>query len=133
MKRLMAPDERRRIIDTGIGIRFYAYPLTHLGRKMILDSRYEENTVETFRSEIKPGQFVLDVAANEGFFSALAGTIVGSQGLVISIEPQSRLKDLIEINFRINNVENFKIFLNALGGKDDQESELSLYPSMYTG
>lgn len=133
IKRLMAPDERRRIINTGIGIRFYADPLTHLGRKMILDSRYEEKTVQTFRSEIQPGQVVLDVGANEGFFSALAGTLVGSQGLVISVEPQSRLRDLIEINFRINNVENFRIFLNAVGGEDGEESELSLYPSMYTG
>ena len=133
MKRLMAPDERRRIIETGIGIRFYADPLTHLGRKMILDRRYEEQTVATFRSEIQPGQVVLDIGANEGFFSALAGTIAGPKGLVISVEPQSRLRDLIEINFRINNVENFRIFLNALGGEDGEESELSLYPSMYTG
>lgn len=133
MKRLMAPDERRRIIDTGIGIRFYGDPLTNLGRQIVLDSRYEKETIETFRSEVKPGQVVLDVGANEGLFSALAGTIVGSQGLVISVEPQSRLRDLIEINFCINNVENFRIFLNALGGEDGEESELNIYPSMYTG
>ncbi|MGD1716339.1 hypothetical protein [Dapis sp. BLCC M172] len=88
MKRLMAPDERRRIIDTGIGIRFYADPLTHLGRKIILDSRYEENTVETFRSEIKSGQVVVDVGANEGGMLSIYPLIIKVKGCISYSNPK---------------------------------------------
>jgi len=133
LARLLAPDERRRIITTASGIRFYADPMTHIGRVMILDNEYEEKTINIFRSEIKAGQVVLDIGANEGFFSALAGIIVGPQGTVISVEPQSRLTSLIEINLRINQVENFFIFQNAFGENEQIETEISLYPSMYSG
>ena len=50
----------------------------------------KQETVAIFNSELASGQVVLDIGANEGVFSALCGKIVGKDGLVIAIEPQSR-------------------------------------------
>ncbi len=131
--RVIAPHERRRIVDTNMGIRLYIDPFTKLGRSVVSYGVFEQETVDIFHSEIKPGQVVLDIGANEGVFSALAGNLVGQNGLVIAIEPQSRLRDLIEINLRINNIEKFKVFLNAFGESEDSEGTLNLYPVFNMG
>jgi FkbM family methyltransferase len=129
----LVPDERRRIVDTDMGIRLYLDPFTKLGRSIVEHGVFEKETFNIFKSEIQGGQVVLDIGANEGVFSALAGTLVGSQGLVIAVEPQSRLRDLIEINLEINKVENFRIFLSAIGEPEGLEGSLNLYPVFNMG
>ncbi|ALG68715.1 FkbM family methyltransferase [Beggiatoa leptomitoformis] len=131
--RLLAPDERRRIIETELGLKLYLDPFSHLGHELVTVEQYEPETVAIFKAEIQTGNIVLDIGANEGFFSALAGKLVGNNGLLIAIEPQSRLRDLIEINLRLNQVTNFKIYNNALGGDPNSTIEMKLYPSLNTG
>ena len=131
--RLFAPEERRRIIDTNMGIRLYIDPFTRLGHDIIEYGVFEQDTVNIFNSEIKEGNIVLDIGANEGIFSTLAGSIVGCNGLVIAVEPQSRLRDLIEINLKLNNIKSSKVFLNAIGESDGLEGRLNLYPVFNMG
>jgi FkbM family methyltransferase len=131
--RMMADDERRRIVATGMGLRLYIDPFTHLGRSIVTEDTYERETVAIFNSELESGQVVLDIGANEGVFGALSGKIVGSNGLVIAIEPQSRLRDIIEINMRINEVSNFKIYQAAIGGDETQTMKINLYPVLNSG
>jgi FkbM family methyltransferase len=131
--RLLAPDERRRISSTGMGIRLYLDAFSHLGQVVTRDNIYEPETVEIYRQNLKPGQVVLDIGTNEGVFASLAGKIVGDSGLVIAIEPQSRLRDIIEINFRINEVTNFKIYQSAFGKNESEKMSLNLYPALNNG
>lgn len=131
--RMLADDERRRIVATGMGLRLYIDPFTHLGRSIVIDDTYEQETVAIFNSELESGQVVLDIGANEGVFSALCGKIVGPNGLVIAIEPQSRLRDIIEINLRINDVSNIKIYQAAIGGDETQTMKINLYPTLNSG
>ena len=131
--RLLADDERRRIVATGMGLRLYIDPFTHLGRSIVAEDSYEQETVAIFNAELESGQVVLDIGANEGVFSALSGKIVGPNGLVIAIEPQSRLRDIIEINLRINGLFNFKIYQAAIGGDETQKMKINLYPTLNSG
>jgi FkbM family methyltransferase len=131
--RFLADDERRRIVSTGMGLRLYVDPFTHLGRSIVTEDTYEKETVGIFNSELESGQVVLDIGANEGVFSALSGKIVGKDGLVIAIEPQSRLRDIIEINLRINDLYNFKIYQSAIGGDETQTMKINLYPVLNSG
>jgi FkbM family methyltransferase len=75
----------------------------------------------------------LDIGANEGFFSALAGRCVGPQGLVLAVEPQRRLRDVIELNLRLNDVRRFRVYRNAFGGADGTAGRIHLYPSLNSG
>lgn len=45
---------------------------------------------------LRPGDTVVDVGANVGYFSALAGTLVGPIGRVLAIEPNPRLFHRLE-------------------------------------
>ena len=131
--RLLAPDERRRIITTADGLRLYADPFSHLGQVVLETGTFEPETAAVFRAELRPGDAVLDVGANEGVFSALAGTLVGPTGTVAAVEPQERLRDILEINLRINNVGRFFVFQNAMGEAEGSQGQLNLYPALNTG
>jgi len=133
IQRLAGPEERRRIVRTANGLRVYLDPLSHLGTTTLTDGCYEAETEQIFRNNLRLGDTFLDVGANEGYFSALCGTLVGEKGLVIAVEPQSRLRDVIEINLRINDVSRFAIYRNALGGEDGTTGVINLWPSFNTG
>lgn len=129
--KLFAPNERRRIVETNLDIKFYIDPFTSIGRSITLEGIYNElDTIKVFQSYIKNGYAVLDIGANEGFFSILAGKLVGKEGMVIAIEPQSSLIDIIDINFRLNNIVNYKIFHNAFGESDNKFAFLNLRPAI---
>jgi FkbM family methyltransferase len=131
--RLLAPDERRRIVPTALGLQCYVDPFSHLGRNIIESGHFEPETEEIFRKYVGPGDVFLDIGANEGFFSTLAGTLVGEKGFVIAIEPQSRLREIIEINLLINRVNRHRIFRNAIGGRDGDSGTINLWPAFNSG
>jgi FkbM family methyltransferase len=127
------PWERRRVACTNVGVRLYLDPFTGLGQQVLLDGAYEPETVEIFRRQLGPGKVFLDVGANEGFYSALAGRLVGPSGVVVAVEPQRACRDLIEINLRINQVSWARVYSNAMGGAEGQTGRLFRYAAVNTG
>jgi len=86
-----------------------------------------------FAQEIGPGDTVLDVGANEGYFSVIAGLLVGAAGKVVSVEPQARLRDIIEINMRLNGITWSALVPKAVGGNSGELRKLHLYSRFNTG
>ncbi|MBX3358555.1 MAG: FkbM family methyltransferase [Phycisphaeraceae bacterium] len=132
-ERAFMPASGRVIVDSKAPLRAYIHPHTHLGRNLLQTGRYEVETEEIIRREVHAGDVFLDIGANEGFLSAFAGTLVGPQGLVIAIEPQSRLQAIIEINLRLNDVRRFRIFHRAIGESSSSTASINLYPEINTG
>lgn len=122
-----------RKVITIEGMRLSIDPASHLGRTLLMSGAYEPETCEIFRKHISPGDLVLDVGANEGFFSALAALLVGREGCVVAVEPQSRLQDVIEINLALNADCKTLIVHNALGERDGDTLEINLFPRSNTG
>jgi FkbM family methyltransferase len=126
-----APDGRRQVVEID-GVRLYLDPLTHLGSCLLSDG-YEPGLVEIIRRELRRGSTFLDIGANEGFYSALAASVVGPTGRVIAIEPQSRLQDLIEINILLNGRCECAVLPCAIGSTDNERRAMSLTPILQTG
>jgi FkbM family methyltransferase len=127
----LAP-ERRTIVETNSGLKYFVDPLSHFGRSLVQESQYEPETEQLIREHLREGENFLDVGANEGYFSVVAASIVGPGGYVAAVEPQSRLCEIIEINLGLNRAAG-KIFRGALGGKKGESSEIFLSPSLNTG
>jgi len=127
------PWDHRRIVTVEMGLRLYLDPFTTLGQEVLLDGAYEPETVEVFRRKLGPGKVFLDVGANEGFYSALAGRLVGASGKVLAVEPQQKCRDLIEINLRINEISWARVYSNAMGGEDGETGQLFSYTPVNTG
>src|SRR5688572_26682010 len=121
--RLLAPHDRRRIVETKMGVRLYVDPLSHGGCEITTRGTYEEENFRVLLEELKPGDVALDVGANEGIFTAVMAQRVGRDGMIIAIEPQSKLRDIIEINLRINGIERYRVYSRAFGGPDRSHAE----------
>jgi len=89
---------------------------------------YERHVTELFRREILPGQVVVDIGANIGYFSLLASSIVGASGQVIAVEPSTANCRLIEASRRANGFGQLRVHSVAAA---QQNGMLALH-SVYT-
>ena len=77
--------------------------------KMFLEDK------EKVKKYIKPGDTVIDVGGNLGFFVLILNEIIGNEGRIFSFEPSMRLKARLEKTIKINNIQNVTIVNLALG------------------
>lgn len=59
-------------------------------------------TILLLEKYLNPGDTYIDIGANYGYMSINADRLVGNSGLVISIEPEPRVRDLLRFNTRLN-------------------------------
>jgi len=83
---------------------------------------------ETIKNNLKDGGIFVDIGANNGFFSLLASTLVGSTGKVLAIEPTRRTFDRLTGNIELNGFNNI-LTLNVACGEANAEKEFQDYGS----
>jgi len=62
---------------------------------------------------LKEGDGFIDVGANIGYYSILAGKIVGDSGRVIAVEPVPATVKVLNCNIKLNNLKNIKAIQKA--------------------
>ena len=62
-----------------------------ISREVCFTGRYEPLETLLVQSTLRPGMTFVDVGANWGYFTLVASHLVGSSGLVVSLEPDPRL------------------------------------------
>lgn len=65
-------------------------------------------------SLLRPGDVFIDIGANIGWHSVVAGLTVGPRGRVYAFEPEGDNADLVERNVAINSLNNVRLFRCAL-------------------
>jgi FkbM family methyltransferase len=63
---------------------------------------------------LEEGDVLVDVGANIGYYSILAGKIIKEQGQVIAVEPIQETANILELNVRLNRLNNVAIAKKAL-------------------
>jgi FkbM family methyltransferase len=87
--------------------RYYSSLLKHPGR-------YMESDAAALKYFIAPGDFVIDVGAFVGFYSALLSQLVGPSGEVWSIEPMPDTFEILSHNVRKLKLRNVHVLNCAL-------------------
>lgn len=123
---------QRRLAESRDGIRLWVDPISHLGREILDTGVYESDMGDILRSLLREGDTFVDVGVNEGYFSCLASRIVGSEGKVMGVEPQTRLTPIISKNFATNSVCNADIENAALSDRNGTQ-EIFLAPNTNSG
>ncbi len=85
---------------------------------LYLNKNYEPSITDYFRNKLKKGDVVVDVGANEGIFSILAGKLVGSSGKVYSVEPLPRNVSILKKNIQLNKLNNIVVCDIAAGAEE---------------
>lgn len=130
--RLVGPPAGRAILNVS-GSRLFVDPFSTAGWDMVDGKEYEPDMVRLIKASVPRGGVFFDVGANEGVFSAMAAAAMGKGGLVIAVEPQSRLRDILEINLALNCKGEFRIFRNAISTNDGETLRLNLGPTSHSG
>jgi len=106
---------------SGFPLRLKFNPQTYMGKCLYYRGIYEEAIVKRLRKFLKPGMSFIDVGANVGFYTVIAGHLVGNEGKVIAFEPQRDLVKLLRSNIEINRLTNVSIEAVALGVRRSED------------
>lgn len=93
---------------------------TRWGAKMVVDTRdhllapwllmdglWESHATGWLQGVLRPGQTVVDVGANIGYFTLLAAQSVGSEGRVVAVEAHPETYELLRRNVVMNGYHSF--------------------------
>src|SRR6266513_5935636 len=114
------------------GARFWIDPVSIFGLSMLKNREFEKPLTMAVTTLLRLGDSFVDVGANEGYFSVLAARTIGPHGRVLAIEPQSRLRDVLERNIAANSLANVDLLSVSVADKEG-ETLLYLRPSTNTG
>jgi FkbM family methyltransferase len=79
---------------------------------------HEPATTELVVKEVKPGQTVVDIGANVGYFSLLFARAVGQDGIVHAFEPNPRLARILRYNLSLNGYRNVVVNQKAVSDRN---------------
>jgi len=122
-----------------------AVTMTYFGRRLILDTRniqnysiithgfYEKGVAWAIEKYLKPGDTMIDVGANIGFFTLLGNHIVGPKGKVYSLEPNPDIFELMKSSVHINAFRPRSIPLNMAAFNKADTLELTWSAAKHGG
>jgi FkbM family methyltransferase len=103
-----------------------------IGTHLLLGGTWEPNYANAFCNLLKPGDVVLDIGANHGFYSLIAAPRISPGGHVYAFEPSKNFYELIKASVSVNGLDKVISVVNlALG---DSEGEVTLaYDPQWSG
>lgn len=116
--RRLGPSMGRRVIRSRRGFIVSIDLGDWMGQALYATGEYEPSTSNIIERLIGPGDTVLDVGANIGYFSLLAARCVGGSGTVFAFEPSEETRKQFHENVLINKLSNIKVFDVAAGNSD---------------
>jgi len=88
-----------------------------LSRDLLVDGIREPDSASVIKGLIRPGQTVIDVGANIGYYALLESRLVGENGRVIAIEPVRDNTRLLEKSIALNGYRNIRVLDMAVGDR----------------
>ena len=101
-----------------------------LSRDVAIRGTREEQLKHLLERELGPGNVVLDIGANIGYYTAMIGGIVGPSGRVYAMEPEPRNFALLQDNVRLNRMEAWVDTFNLAAS--DARGTARLFVSAYS-
>jgi len=89
---------------------------------------YELNTTNFIFNNLEHGDVFVDIGANAGYFTILAASKVGKDGLVYAFEPNPKLSDNLKLSLKKNNLSKRVEIINKAISNNDFKTE-TLYMS----
>jgi FkbM family methyltransferase len=106
-----------------------------VSEELYLFQVHEPSSTDQYLACLSPGDHVLDVGSNIGYYALLAADKVGPTGRVIGCEPSPGVFEILKQNVRRFEPENVEVFPWAVGAKSGSlefyESEIPNWGSLF--
>jgi FkbM family methyltransferase len=99
-----------------------------IGTHLLLGGLWEPNYATAFCNLLKPGDVVLDIGANHGFYSIIAAPRIAPNGHIYAFEPSKNFYDLIKASVSVNGLGDVISVENLALGDADGEVVLQFDP-----
>lgn len=110
---LLPPGDQigKHVLKTLHGVKLLIDPTIDQGVELSLyqTGTYEKGTIQLLNQFLKPGSVFLDVGANIGLMSCVAGKRVGETGKVIAVEANPKTVEILQYNIEINDLRNVEV------------------------
>ena len=88
-----------------------------LSRVLMGGRLFEPFETHLLRREIRPGDVVLDIGANIGYYTIQFAHLVGARGKVVAFEPDSVNFNLLEQSVKANRLSNIELVNAAISNR----------------
>ena len=129
---LLKTARRPRIVRLREGFRLLVDGKSQTGRIAYATGGYEPRTTKIMQALVHPGDTVIDVGANIGYFSIVAARAAGKIGRVLAFEPVPDVRQSLIANLRLNHLEHVSVRSEALSAASG-EATFYLGPQQDTG
>ena len=100
------------------GLKMYLDPTDKVITPTILViGNWEPAETAWFLRIVKPGDTIVDVGANVGYYTIIGSRLVGDKGKVYAFEPEPAKFELLEKNVRLNGLTNVVLERKALSNR----------------
>ncbi|MDO4582864.1 MAG: FkbM family methyltransferase [Planctomycetia bacterium] len=115
--------EENFLVKTRFGFQIYADLRQFIENRIAFFGIWEQGTTELFLKSIRPGEIVIDMGANIGYYTLLASRLVGPTGKVYAVEPARLTRERLLRNLELNHITNVVVLPY---GAWDEEGETYL-------
>jgi FkbM family methyltransferase len=115
------------------GLRLFVDLSDHVIGGAIIRGYFETSEAEFVRRTVRPGQTVVDMGANIGFFTVLLGSLVGPTGRVVAFEPHPRNAELLARSIAENGFGDRVVIERAAVGDRTGTAELVVLDNPFNG
>jgi FkbM family methyltransferase len=122
--RFLALCERHRVVKLRSGLQLLVYTKEHVGSVLMYMGDFDPRMTTLLKRVLGPGDHVVDIGANVGWFSITAASIVGERGSVHSFEPQPTVAAMMRASIALNGLRNVTLHECALS---DHEGDMELH------
>lgn len=95
---------QRKVVTTTFGARITCDTTDLVQRHIYLFGVWEPAITRWFETQLRPGDTVVDIGANVGYYTLLAAALVGPGGRVVAIEASPTIFAVLEQNIRLKQV-----------------------------
>lgn len=96
---------------------FWLNEKKYLDEKIISTGEFEPDSTQAVRTLVQPGDVVIDVGANIGYYTILLQHLTGSTGKVLAFEPTTHYRDILNLNILENGMDNCSVYPVGLSNK----------------
>jgi FkbM family methyltransferase len=120
--------------DTTYGFRLKVNLMDLVISRQIIEDKYEASETALVKSLVKPGDVVLDVGGNIGYYTHLFAILVGPLGRVHAFEPLTHLAEALTASVMENGFEDRVAIYNvALADHDGEATMIYVKDGMNSG